>query len=233
MTMTLLPPEVTKHNRITLLSQNTIYQRVSTSGVVSESNEGISLLSRRAVANVGNQRRYSTVPAYSVINLSKQTQQWFLEKQRFWLFLLTITAPLLLIVCYALVFTIPIAGLTWALIKHLIQHPTSIRFCSTPAIVGVSVPGDKRIHVQEHASLSWTTRFLWIAYLHGVALYPQSDWVAILQVHDRRGLTFPLSVSSPCSSWSSSTGCSFLGLRVETRRGNPSQCSLLSSLLVR
>jgi Ca2+:H+ antiporter len=80
------------------ISQNAIYQRVSTSGVVSKPNEGISLLSRWAVANVGNQRSYSAVPAYSVIGLSKQTQQWFLEKQRFWLFLLTITAPLLIIV---------------------------------------------------------------------------------------------------------------------------------------
>jgi Ca2+:H+ antiporter len=75
--------------------------------------------------------------------LRKQTQGWLLGKLCFWLFLLSIIVPLLFLVCticYALVFTIPMARLNWALIKHLIQHPTSIRFCSAPAIISVSAP---------------------------------------------------------------------------------------------
>jgi Ca2+:H+ antiporter len=127
----------------TITQRSAISQRVSTSSVVSEPNEETSLLSRQAVVDIGNQRSYGAVPAYSATGLGKQTQQWFLGKLCFWLFLLTIIAPLLLVVCiicYAFVFTIPMARLNWALIKHLIQHPTSIRFCSAPAIVGVSVP---------------------------------------------------------------------------------------------
>jgi hypothetical protein len=142
MARTLLPPEVTKHNRVTQLSlgEALFVNRVSTSSVVSGPNEGTSLLSRRAVVDIGNQRSYGAVPVYSPTRLSKWTQQSFQGKLCFWLFLLTIIAHLLLIVCYVLVFTIPMAKLNRALIKHLIQHPTSIRFCSATAIVCVSVP---------------------------------------------------------------------------------------------
>jgi Ca2+:H+ antiporter len=55
----------------------------------------------------------------------------------FWLLLISVLAPLLLIVClicWALVFTIPMAKHNWELIKHLFQHPTKIRFCSAPVL---------------------------------------------------------------------------------------------------
>jgi Ca2+:H+ antiporter len=77
--------------------------------------------------------------------LNKQSQRWLLGKLIFWLLLLTVITPLLLIacsICYALVFTIPMARLSWALIKHLFQHPTSIRFCSAPAMISVSAPAE-------------------------------------------------------------------------------------------
>jgi len=131
-------------NHSTLTQRSAIYhQRVPVSSVTSEPNEGTSLLTRRAVVDVGNQRSYGAVPAYSTTGLNKEPQGGLLGKLCFWFFLLSIIVPLLFIVCiicYALVFTIPMARLNWALIKHLIQHPTSVRFCSAPAVISVSAP---------------------------------------------------------------------------------------------
>lgn len=59
-------------------------------------------------------------------------------KACFWLAIICIIAPLMLIacmICWGLVVTIPMAKLNWALIKHLFEHPTSIRFCSAPSVV--------------------------------------------------------------------------------------------------
>ncbi|KAF9645148.1 hypothetical protein BDM02DRAFT_3120716 [Thelephora ganbajun] len=142
----------TESNHSTITQRSATYQqRVS----VSEPNEGTSLLSRRAIVDVGNQRSYGAVPTYSTTGLGKQTQRWLLGKLIFWLFLLSIIIPLLFIVCivcYALVFTIPMARLNWALIKHLVQHPTSVRFCSAPAVIGVSAPVETEGNASEGAS---------------------------------------------------------------------------------
>jgi Ca2+:H+ antiporter len=64
-----------------------------------------------------------------------------LGKACFWLAFICIIAPLMLVVCLAcwgLVITIPMAKLNWALIMHLFEHPTSIRFCAAPPAVIVS-----------------------------------------------------------------------------------------------
>lgn len=56
----------------------------------------------------------------------------------FWLAMICIIAPLMLIacmICWGLVVTIPMAKLNWALIKYLFEHPTSIRFCAAPPVV--------------------------------------------------------------------------------------------------
>ena len=140
----------------TVTQRSAVYRRrASAPSAASEPNEGTSLLTRQAVVDVGNQKSYGAVPAYSTTGLSKQTHQWFLGKLCFWLFLLSIIVPLLLIVCiicYALVFTIPMARLNWALIKHLIQHPTSVRFCSAPAIVSISTPVETEGNATEGTS---------------------------------------------------------------------------------
>ncbi|TFY78111.1 hypothetical protein EWM64_g5900 [Hericium alpestre] len=63
--------------------------------------------------------------------------EW-LGKLCFWLALLTVIVPLMLLVslvCWGLIVAIPMAKLNWALLNHLIQHPTSIRFCSAPSAV--------------------------------------------------------------------------------------------------
>lgn len=59
----------------------------------------------------------------------------------FWLALLCIIAPLMLLVClicWALVVTIPMAKLNWVLIKYLFTEPTHIRFCAAPPVVVVA-----------------------------------------------------------------------------------------------
>ena len=140
----------------TVTQRSAIYQqRISAHSLVSEPNEGTSLLSRQALVDVGNQRSYGAVPAYSATGSNKQTQGRLLGMLCFWLFLLSIIVPLLFIVCiicYAFVFTIPMARLNWALIKHLIQHPTSIRFCSAPAISTLSSPVETEGNASEGTS---------------------------------------------------------------------------------
>ena len=151
-------------NHSTLTQRSAIYhQRVPVANVISEPNEGTSLLTRQAIVDVGNQRSYGAVPAYSTTGLSKETQVRFLGKLCFWLFLLSVIVPLLLlvcIICYALVFTIPMARLNWALIKHLIQHPTSIRFCSAPAVISVSAPVESEGNTGTSAFTIKSTRLL-------------------------------------------------------------------------
>ncbi|KLO05926.1 hypothetical protein SCHPADRAFT_946505 [Schizopora paradoxa] len=82
-------------------------------------------------------RSYGTTPPVESdpSNPSKSSGGDILGKIIFWLFLLSIIAPLMLCVCllcWFLVVTIPMAKLNWALIKHLFQRPNSIRFCSRP-----------------------------------------------------------------------------------------------------
>ncbi|KAF9485870.1 hypothetical protein BDN70DRAFT_909968 [Pholiota conissans] len=65
----------------------------------------------------------------------------FIGKVCFWLALISIIAPLMLIVCiicWALVVTIPMAKLNWALLNHLFTKPHQIRFCAAPPVVVVA-----------------------------------------------------------------------------------------------
>ena len=64
-----------------------------------------------------------------------------ISKVCFWLALICIITPLMLLVClicWALVVTIPMAKLNWALIKYLFTEPTHIRFCAAPPVVVVA-----------------------------------------------------------------------------------------------
>lgn len=75
------------------------------------------------------------------IGTTQSTTSDILGKVCFWLAIISVIIPLMLIVClicWALVVTIPMAKLNWALIKHLFEHPTSIRFCAAPPAVVVS-----------------------------------------------------------------------------------------------
>ncbi|KAF9454819.1 hypothetical protein P691DRAFT_794633 [Macrolepiota fuliginosa MF-IS2] len=91
-------------------------------------------------------KSYGAIPSPSssgYLSVYKMPSSVFLGKACFWLALVTIIAPLMLIVClicWALVITIPMAKLTWALIEHLFQRPDSIRFCAAPPVVVVPNP---------------------------------------------------------------------------------------------
>ncbi|CAE6414022.1 unnamed protein product [Rhizoctonia solani] len=61
----------------------------------------------------------------------------------YWLVFGVVIFPLLglvTIVCYGLVFTIPMAKLNGALLKHMWRHPLKIRFCAAPPGVVVPTP---------------------------------------------------------------------------------------------
>ena len=77
----------------------------------------------------------------------------FIGKLCFWLVLVSIIAPLMLLVCmicWFLVVTIPMAKLNWALIQYLFTKPTQIRFCAAPPVVIVSSPGEQgNSHLQQ------------------------------------------------------------------------------------
>ncbi|OAX41761.1 hypothetical protein K503DRAFT_712039 [Rhizopogon vinicolor AM-OR11-026] len=55
----------------------------------------------------------------------------------FWILFTALIAPLLLltcIACWALIITVPMAKLNWALIKYIFASPTRIRFCAAPLV---------------------------------------------------------------------------------------------------
>ncbi|KAJ6584702.1 hypothetical protein B0H19DRAFT_926554 [Mycena capillaripes] len=61
----------------------------------------------------------------------------------FWLAFACILMPLMLLVCllcWALVVTLPMAKLNWALIKYIFGQPDTLRFCAAPPSVVVSSP---------------------------------------------------------------------------------------------
>ncbi|VDC04610.1 unnamed protein product [Peniophora sp. CBMAI 1063] len=67
--------------------------------------------------------------------LKPSTAEIWLGRAVFWLFLVCLIAPLMLIVCvicWALIVAIPMAKLNWALLKHLFTR--DIRFCSPPEL---------------------------------------------------------------------------------------------------
>ncbi|KAG2152988.1 Sodium/calcium exchanger protein-domain-containing protein [Suillus bovinus] len=66
----------------------------------------------------------------------KISADW-LGRAIFWILFITLVAPLLLltcIACWALIITVPMAKLNWALIKYIFASPTRIRFCAAPLV---------------------------------------------------------------------------------------------------
>ncbi|KAI0300261.1 hypothetical protein BC826DRAFT_992345 [Russula brevipes] len=110
--------------------------------------ESSSLLGRHRAGGVplGPSKSYGAT--YSSVTggpIQVSTTKDILGRVCFWLALVTVIAPLMLlvcIVCWALIVAIPMAKLNWALIEHLFQHPTSIRFCSAPSIVYLPAESD-------------------------------------------------------------------------------------------
>ena len=89
-------------------------------------------------------------PEYSVPSAEvKDADSDLLGRVCFWLATTFIIAPLMLtvcVICWALIVTIPMAKLNWALLEHIFRHPTSIRFCAAPAAVVVPSSTARSIH---------------------------------------------------------------------------------------
>ncbi|OCH88474.1 hypothetical protein OBBRIDRAFT_795240 [Obba rivulosa] len=91
--------------------------------------------------------------SYSLADTKKDKHHDWLGKFFFRAMLTFLIAPLMLLVCtacWAMVFTIPMAKLNWALIKYLFKRPTTIRFCAAPVVpvaddaeAAVGVPPDQ------------------------------------------------------------------------------------------
>ncbi|KAH9924675.1 uncharacterized protein BXZ73DRAFT_50347 [Epithele typhae] len=74
--------------------------------------------------------------AIGAASTASRAENW-LGKAVFWLAITSLIAPLMLLVsviCWFFIFTIPMARLNWALIKHLFKHPTCLRFCAAPYV---------------------------------------------------------------------------------------------------
>ncbi|KAH7910835.1 hypothetical protein BJ138DRAFT_1064309 [Hygrophoropsis aurantiaca] len=86
-------------------------------------------------------KSYGATPTHSA--LSKGFSSDFIGRAFFWLFFVVIIAPLMFltcVACWALIITIPMAKLNWALIKYIFAGPTKLRFCAAPPAVVVPSP---------------------------------------------------------------------------------------------
>ncbi|EDR13307.1 uncharacterized protein LACBIDRAFT_309026 [Laccaria bicolor S238N-H82] len=114
----------------------------------SSTGEGCRLLQTQIPSKSYGATLLPTTSSVSAIGVSELKASDILGKFCFWLAFVFIIAPLMLLVClicWALVVTIPMAKLNWALIKYMFERPTTIRFCAAPPVVVVAnqtVPND-------------------------------------------------------------------------------------------
>ncbi|TFY70337.1 hypothetical protein EVG20_g2669 [Dentipellis fragilis] len=120
-----------------------------TSSWVSQDCRENTALLRHAKANTGPfgpSKSYGatlTASSGSTDSFEARSGDSWLGKAVFWIFMTTIVMPSMLfvcLVCWGLIIAIPMAKLNWALIKHLLQHPGNIRFCSAPSAVLIAEP---------------------------------------------------------------------------------------------
>ncbi|KAG8724709.1 hypothetical protein FRC09_015405 [Ceratobasidium sp. 395] len=84
-----------------------------------------------------------------------EIKRHWLGQYMFWFAFGIIIAPLLglvTLICYGLVFTIPMAKLNGALLKHLWLHPLKIRFCAAPPGVVIQTPPAAASESEDHDS---------------------------------------------------------------------------------
>jgi Ca2+:H+ antiporter len=118
-------------------------------------NENTSLLSRPAPLTPS--KSYGAVPSYAAGSFRQERRSW-LGQALYYLLLSIVITPFMLLVCticWGLVFTIPMAKLTWALLKYLYQHPTNIRFCAAP-VVAISIENEEPQATTENGQTTGT-----------------------------------------------------------------------------
>lgn len=137
----------------TITPRSTLPQEPSADSWEAPPTARTSLLKRKARAPLTPSKSYgatlstsgSPFLSYETGDVAQDASGAWLGWAVYWLLFISIIAPLMLIVCilcWAFVFTIPMAKLTWALLTHLIERPTSIRFCAAPL---VAVPSDDNL----------------------------------------------------------------------------------------
>ncbi|PCH40171.1 hypothetical protein WOLCODRAFT_116813 [Wolfiporia cocos MD-104 SS10] len=80
--------------------------------------------------------------SYSIGTSEGKDSEW-LGKAVFRVLFICVIAPLMLVVsviCWGIIFALPMARLNWALIKYLIEQPAQIRFCAAPVVVVAENP---------------------------------------------------------------------------------------------
>ncbi|KAH0832208.1 hypothetical protein J3R83DRAFT_13128 [Lanmaoa asiatica] len=107
------------------------------------SNEGTSLLPTAHTRHfLLPSKSYGATPSpITPISAYQRVSEDWLGRTAFWIAFGAVIAPLMLltcVACWALIITIPMAKLNWALIEYIVINPTRIRFCSPPPVVIVS-----------------------------------------------------------------------------------------------
>ncbi|KAI0086590.1 hypothetical protein BDY19DRAFT_894663 [Irpex rosettiformis] len=108
--------------------------------------ETTSLLPRPSPLKPSKSYGATIVPQGPTDSGKRRLRTW-LGKGSYWIALTLFIAPLMFLactICWALVFTVPMARLNWVLIKYLFLHPSHIRFCAAP-VVAVSVPSPEAV----------------------------------------------------------------------------------------
>lgn len=108
-------------------------------------NEGTSLLSAPYTRQfLLPSKSYGAAPSPTVTtstNAYQRVSEDWLGRTIFWVAFCTVIAPLMLltcVACWALIITIPMAKLNWALINYIVANPTRLRFCAPPPVVIVA-----------------------------------------------------------------------------------------------
>lgn len=106
-------------------------------------NEGTSLLSTTHTRHfLLPSKSYGAAPSPTAsTNAYQRVSEDWLGRTAFWIAFCAVIAPLMLltcIACWALIITIPMAKLNWALIEYIVANPTRLRFCAPPPVVIVS-----------------------------------------------------------------------------------------------
>ncbi|KAF8558364.1 hypothetical protein OG21DRAFT_1238307 [Imleria badia] len=106
-------------------------------------NEGTSLLSTPYIRQfLLPSKSYGATPSPTTsTNAYQRVSEDWLGRTIFWISFCTVIAPLMLltcVACWALIITIPMAKLNWALIQYMVANPTKLRFCAPPPVVIVA-----------------------------------------------------------------------------------------------
>ncbi|KAI6158846.1 Sodium/calcium exchanger protein-domain-containing protein [Pisolithus thermaeus] len=101
-------------------------------------------------------------PSPSPDGYQKVSDDW-VGRATFWVAFCLVIAPLMLftcIACWALIVTIPMAKLIWALMKYMFANPTHLRFCAPPpaVVVAPAMPPTQQPSVDSHRPVEFSVK---------------------------------------------------------------------------